>query len=202
MSRPRQISDEQIDDAARATFIEHGASAPVALVAAKLGVSHAALLQRAGSKEKLLLRSLCPAAPEVVQVVQRLREPPPKRGRSARLGELLGELFVFHKTVLPGLMVLRARGLPVSRARDVEPPTLLLRRLLSTWLVRTGVFAKSRADVLAEALLGSLEARCFNAYLGGGAFVAGGDARFIERLVAGLVPQLSKRTGDGEEGQR
>ena len=43
MARPRSITDDEIKEAARDVFVEHGPSAPVKLVAQKLGVSHAAL---------------------------------------------------------------------------------------------------------------------------------------------------------------
>src|SRR3712207_4659504 len=54
MARPRTISDDDIRQAARAVFVEHGASAPVSLIAERLGVTHAALFGRAGTKDQLL----------------------------------------------------------------------------------------------------------------------------------------------------
>jgi AcrR family transcriptional regulator len=188
MARPRQISDAQIDAAARATFVERGPSAPVALVAERLGVSHAALLQRAGSKEKLLLRALRPGVPEVIA---RLALPPPPRAQAAaRLEALLRDLLDFHERMLPGLMVLRAGGLPTAPPAGAEPPTLVVRRLLTAWLARAARLPRRRAAAVAEGILGAIEARCFNAYVGGPAFVKGDPRRFIHLLVTELVPQL------------
>lgn len=193
MARPRQVSDEQIDEAARATFLRHGPHAPVALVAGKLGVSHAALLQRAGSKEKLLLRALGPRPPAAIEA---LAEPPPSERKAERLVELLRELLVFHEQLLPGIVVLRSGGLP-TWPRGAEPPTLLVRRLLTSWLGRAATLERRRAAAVAEGLLGALEARCFNAYLGGAAFVEGEPRRFVQELVAGLVPELTPRRRRG-----
>jgi AcrR family transcriptional regulator len=190
MARPRQISDEQIDAAARATFVEHGRTAPVSLVARRLGVTHTAVLQRAGSKEKLLLRSLSPGRPWQV-LVARLAAPPRPQAVRLQLEVLLCEVLAFHEQMLPGLMVLRSGGPAAPVASGHEPPTLLLRRLLKAWLVRGASIVPGRAAITAEALLGAVEARCFNAYLGGSSFVTGTSQHFVHRLVTGLLPELS-----------
>ena len=190
MARPRQISDEQIDAAARATFVKHGRAAPVSLVAQKLGVSHTALLQRAGSKDALLVRALSPGRSWSLLVAQLTVPPGPGNGR-AQLKVLLGEVLAFHEQMLPGLMVLRSGSLGTPLAPGEEPPTLLVRRLLKAWLMRAAPLSPSRAAVVAEAVLGAIEARCFNAYLGGPAFVAGTPRHFVHQLVTGLLPELS-----------
>lgn len=206
MARPRIVSDAQIDAAARSVFLEHGHGAPVAMVAAKLGVSHAALLQRAGSKDNLLMRALSlgtsfgprsldeppPGTTTVATVVARLRAGPPQLARASALAALLLELHGLLATILPGLIVLRARGLPTGLAPDAEAPTVLLRRNLAQWLGRTGVMTHKRATVIAEALLGAIEARCFNAHVGGDAFITGEHPAFVEALVNGLVPELGR----------
>lgn len=51
MARPRSITDEEIHAVAREVFVEHGPVAPVSLIAERLGVSHAALFGRVGTKE-------------------------------------------------------------------------------------------------------------------------------------------------------
>lgn len=201
MARPRQITDDQIDLAARATFLEHGHAAPVALIAAKLGVSHAALLQRAGSKDALLLRALAPrpaepseqgrqsARRDLSRVIAELGELPPDKGRATRLVALLVTLHEVLAELLPGLVVLRSRGLPTGPPPGVEPPTLMLRRLLAQWLERASV-SKKRAAALSEGLLGAIEAHCFNAHLGGPTFVGEAPRALAERLVSALLPEL------------
>ncbi|MFH1467652.1 MAG: TetR family transcriptional regulator [Pseudomonadota bacterium] len=51
MPRPRRVSDEQILQAARSCFFEGGPLTPLSAVAARLGISQAALLHRVGTRE-------------------------------------------------------------------------------------------------------------------------------------------------------
>ncbi len=192
MPRPRRITDDQIAHAARETFLEHGPGAAVAVVADKLGVSHAALLQRVGSKEQLLLLTLPPGDPPVAA---RLRDPPPPAGAARCLVDLLLDLHAFLREMVPGLLVLRSGGVPLARALDArEPPTVQYRRLLAAWLHRTGLIPKRRSALLAEALLATIEARSFNAHLGGEAFVQGDERKLLRDLVAEIVPELSQES--------
>lgn len=190
MSRPRQVSDAQIDAAARATFLAFGTHAPVAQVAQRLGVSHTALLLRAGSKEQLLLRALCPGVPSAVAA---LGGHAPAKGAGHALEKVLGELADFLEDMLPGVILLRASGLSAQAVLgDREPPPAQLRRLLASWLSSTGRYRLDRARTLAEAVLSSLEARTFNAWLGGQRLEPRAHRRFLRQLREGLLPELSE----------
>ena len=188
MARPRSITDDEIKKAARDVFLEHGPSAPVKFVAEKLGVSHAALFGRAGSKEQLMLDALCPGQPRAAEW---LREPPPRLETEERLVEILIDLMTFFQRIVPNLVVLKAAGtlmndLPSSN----PPPPVALRNALAGWLeraVRDKSLEPLHCEAVAEGLLGAMEARCFNAYLGGAAFAPGEDAAFVRDLVNGLV---------------
>ena len=197
MARPQRVTDEQIEAAARAVFLAQGAGAPVTAIASRLGMSHPALLQRVGSKELLLRRVM---GPSVVFPAAALSAPPPQRGAAERLVELLSELRAFLEGMLPNLTVLRAAGRTAPTPR--EPPTLLYRRLLARWLERTGAFERQRCAALAEALLGAVEARCFNAYLGGEAFVSGDHDTFLRGLVSGVTPELARASPGGRHEDR
>lgn len=193
MARPRTISDEDIQDAARTIFVEHGPNAPVALVAEKLGVTHAALFGRVGTKERLMLDALRPGRP---RAIERLAEAPPEEGAEGRLIEILVELMAFFQQVVPSLVVLRAAGRSMADLppRGEAPPPVALRWALARWLERageSGALAPVRAWAVAEGLLGAMEARCFNRYLGGGAFAPGTDEVFVRELVSGLLGRAS-----------
>lgn len=187
MARPRQISDEQIAAAAREAFVERGPGAPVSLVAKKLGVSHAALFHRVGTKENLMRSALGPRPPPVLMDLERSPAASPLR---PQLLAILTALSAFHRQVVPGLWVLRSSGMP--RPPDSgTPPPVRLRALLAAWLKRaraTHGLKLARPDVIAEALLGAIEARCFNTHLGGPTYATGDDAQVIRRLVDVLVP--------------
>jgi AcrR family transcriptional regulator len=187
MARPQTVSDEQISAAARAVFVEHGPNAAVALVGKRLGVSHAALLQRAGSKRELMLGALWPDRPAAVDA---LREPPPRENADEALVGILLGLMGFLQVVIPNLVVLRSAGLPVGRPGPGEPAPALIRRLLADWLdqaQQSGALAPTPPWALAEGLLGAIEARCFNGYLGGAGYAEGSDRAFVEAVVAGLT---------------
>lgn len=198
MPRPRRISDAQIDAAAREVFVEHGLGAPVAEVAARLGVSHSALLQRAGSKEELARRAL---RPELPPALADLEAAPPPSGAARRLVGILHDLLHFLHETVPRVLALRAGGLSFERALGGrEPPTLQLRRLLAIWLRRAGAGDRRRCRLVAEVLLGTIEARAFNACVGGAPFVKGDDRRLLNELVAELVPELRPRVGRAARG--
>ncbi len=170
-------------------FLAHGPSAPVKLVAERLGVTHAALFGRAGSKAQLMVDALAPGRPRALAW---LSEPPPRTGVEARLVEILLDLMGFFQRVLPNLVVLKAAGWSISDLPEAAgpPPPVALRHVLARWLAaaaRRGSLAPLRSGPVAEGLLGAMEARCFNAYLGGDAFAPGEDAAFVRSLVRGLL---------------
>jgi AcrR family transcriptional regulator len=188
MARPQTISDEEIRDAAREVFVSEGPGASVSRVAERLGVSHAALFNRAGSKAQLMIESLCPGRPAAIE---QLQAELPDEDLQGWLIDVLSELMVFLKRVIPNLVVLKASGTPISEVPmgDVPPP-VLLRRLLADWLRRataSGRIEVGQPDASAEGLLGAMEARCFNAYLGNSAFAPGDDRDFLVDMVSACV---------------
>ena len=186
MARPRQISDEAIREAARAVFVEEGPSAPVSRVAQRLGVSSAALFARVGSKERLMLLALEPERPKALEA---FGAGPPLLGWEARLIAILLELMTFYHHLVPNLVMLRASGVipDAPNASGEAPAPVLLRRALAEWLSAPGPDAGAASAALAEGLLGAMEARCFNHFLGGRAFAPGEDSAFVRELVLGLV---------------
>lgn len=189
MARPRSISDEQIHEAAREVLVEYGPSVPVARIAEKLGLSHSALFGRVGTKKQLLLDALGPGRPRAVEL---LAEAPPPEGARERLVEILADLMAFFRQVVPSLIVLRAAGSSMAElpASDEGPPPVALRGALARWLERAGdvgALAPMSAWAVAEGLLGAMEARCFNRYVGGESFAPGDDGAFVRELVYGLV---------------
>lgn len=200
MVRPKQVSDEELLQAAREAFVRDGPRTAIAQIAERLGVSAAALFQRVGSKAQLMLLALMPGVPEALHAFA--LGPALDQPISTQLRRHLSELMTFFKAVVPSLIVLRAAGLfPPRRQRGRRgepgqphtPTPLALREQLAHWL--TTAHAQGRielrdADACAEALLGALEARCFNAHVGGDEYVRGTDDEFIAALVGGLIHDL------------
>lgn len=187
MGRPRQMSDDDILQAARAVFLEHGARAPVSLVAERLGVSQAALFQRVGSKDRLLRSALAAGAPRCMMA---LREgPDAQRSERAQLVDMLADLAAFFDEIVPALVVLRAAGVAIDSGP--VPPPVVLRELFAGWLRRSTLGIASPSAV-AELLLGALEARCFNRHVGGPEYAPGDDRAVIRRLVVALLPRRAR----------
>lgn len=189
MARPRTVSDDAIRQAAREVFLEHGPGASVNLIAERLGVTHAAVFGRAGNKVQLMLESLSPGSPKALDL---LAEAVPASDAVGRLRVILVELMVFLREIVPGLVVLKAAGHSMGQlpSQQKAPPPVALRWALTRWLeraVEAGTLAPMRCWAVAEGLLGALEARCFNGYLGGPTFAPGADEVFVRELVDGLV---------------
>lgn len=190
MSRPRQVSDEQILAAARACFLEHGPSAPASAIAERLGVSQAALFKRFGSKKRLLVESLLP--PQVPPWVALLEEGPDNRPLAEQLLELSLQISHFFRGLVPCISMLRASSVRIEEVfGDSEmPPPLRGSRALESWVRRAQRQERLAADVspavFAHALLGGLSHGAFLAYLAG----TEGPAVDEEEQVRGLVDLL------------
>ena len=99
MGRPRQVLDEEILEAARACFIEHGASVSTETIAARLGVSGPALLKRFGSKRELLKAAFSIGhAPPWLPLVE---EGPDTRELTVQLREIAQAIDTFFRKMVP-----------------------------------------------------------------------------------------------------
>jgi len=106
--RPRQFSDEDLVRVARECFLEHGADVSTTVVAGRLGVSHAALFKRVGSKEALLGRALVrPFAPPWLIALERGPDDRPVR---EQLLEVAADIDDYLRRHLPELSVLLGAG--------------------------------------------------------------------------------------------
>ena len=176
MARPARVTDPQILEAARLTFLELGAAAPLSAIAARLGVTAPALSHRAGSKGALMRQALESPLPSFLEA---LRQGPTKPNPRAQLEALLLQINAFLKSALPNIVVLRHSN-PRPKRGGVAP-TVALRSALRDWL--SAMPTRVTPAAMAEAVLGAMEARVFNRYLGGVAFAPGDDAKFLTTLL-------------------
>ncbi len=189
MSRPQRVLDPEIDAAARAVFLEQGPSAPLQDIAKRLGISQAALLHRVGTKEALMARALRPVPPSALALLE-----PGPRDDSAIEAQLLEALLHhrdFLRQLVPWLFVLHYSALGGARAMHLEtPPPVALREGLTRWLTRAkraGRVDLAAPRLAAEALCGALEARCFNAHVGGATYAPGEDEAVLRQLIRVLL---------------
>lgn len=196
MARPRQVSDEQILEAARRVFIEHGPAVSTSVVAKEVGVSAAALFKRFGTKEQLMLRALTPDP----QVMFALLSAPPSRDRPIReqLIELATALNEVLRRVLPAVMVLRNADLDVKKLlhQGAEPPPVTMHRLMTQWLARAQEFHLLRTDTspstMAYCLMGAVQSRAMLTHLANGtpAFDPDYFNEVMDILFKGLEPEV------------
>ncbi len=190
MGRPRRISDEDIAREARAIFLSQGPGASTEKIAAKLGVSQAALFKRVPTKDELLVLALCPQ-PTPLVLQQLPMGPDGDRPVPQQLTELARAMLAYFHQLLPGLITLRASGLPLDRTfpHGESLSQQKLREDLTLWLklahrqhrVRGGDLA-----AVAELLLGALESRCLTGHLMNSKPRAADDATFAHEVVRAL----------------
>lgn len=194
MGRPRQVSDEQILAAARRCFLARGVHVPVQVVAEELGVSHAALFARFGTKEALLIAALGP--PKVLPFAAALDDGPDARPLPAQLGELGRQLVDYFEHIGAGWALLQAAGIgldKVFRGHDRPTPLAAYDRLYA-WLRRArrrGLLGPCDLDVLTWTFLGALHHRVFRAAPPnhGVRRTSGRDVdRLVETLWRGVAP--------------
>ncbi|MEZ4301043.1 MAG: TetR/AcrR family transcriptional regulator [Polyangiaceae bacterium] len=164
MGRPRSISDEAVLDAAREVFLAEGAGASVLAVARRAGISHAAIHQRFGSKEDLLLAALGPTARLVMP--KGLARPPDARPAREQLRAIARDLAAVFDAYVPGISVLAAAGISPQRAYGAggQSPPLLAQRALARWLRAADAAALLRCpnpDATAIAMIGAFHGRAF-----------------------------------------
>lgn len=188
MPRPRQVSDEQIRTAARKVFHRVGINAPVALVAKALGVTPAALFHRTGSKEQLFVMATEGVEPRHFKVIQALRGGPvPDRALDEQLTEILTRLSAHLAVVCPNIFLRFAAGLHRRRRRGLSEAT---RHELAAWLERAkplGPWHFGSASVMADALVGSIEARHFWGFLHHKRTSVAAEQHFVRALIHELL---------------
>jgi AcrR family transcriptional regulator len=162
MGRRRQVSDQEISEAAREVFLDRGPKAPVAMVAKKLGVSTATLFQRTGSKQQLMLMALQPEVTAITELDRGVQADVPVRDQLTRV---LVELNEYLGIVISGSITLRAACIEADLP---EPKPSQLRALLTRWLQDAsalGLLSVNDARTSADVLIGTLESRHIHAYM-------------------------------------
>ncbi len=204
MARPRQVSDEQVIEAARAVFMEHGPKAPVSMIAGRVGLSDAALFKRFGTKQDLLLAALLP--PEVPVFMSLLDAGPVPGDVREQLIEIGTTIAEALGRMIPCLSILHAAGLDHRQAfeRYDVPPPIRAQRSFAAWIraaqEQGAIGDHVDPDTVAMTVMGAMHFRTFLCGVVGAAHRGKGcvehlpDARqygrnVIESLWAGIAPR-------------
>lgn len=189
MARPRQVTDREILDAARAVFLEHGPGASTVQIAEQVGVSQAALFKRFQTKERLMLAALAP--PPRPPFVDRIERGPEPGAVPEQLTEIGGAMLAFLRAMVPCMMVLKSSAIDpaVILTHFEDPPPLLVRRALAGWFERARAARLMRCGEplhLAQHFMGALHVRAFLGHVFPAQSPLEGDAAYVEHLVSTL----------------
>jgi AcrR family transcriptional regulator len=193
MARPRGTSDEEILEEARACFLEHGAGVSTTVIAARLGVSHAVLFQRFGTKEQLMRAALLP--PSEPPFLAGVRAGPDDRGARVQLLELAEDISAYLERIVPCIAVLRSAGMHLCAAADRReaPPPVRARREIAAWFARAvarGLLRPVAPEHAADLFLGSLQFRPFHQHISGNGFGQAEGRAYLEFVVDVLCRML------------
>jgi len=159
MSRPRQVSDEEILRVARECLIERGPTVSTSAIARRAGVSQGVLFQRFGTKDRLVRAALAsPAAPAWLELAGK---GPDQRPARHQLLELAMAIHGFFDEMVPRWEALRGFGLEADGSGD-EPPPIRFHRQLAGWFARASaarLLAEHDARAAALGFLGALQIR-------------------------------------------
>ena len=170
--RPRQVSDQDILDAARDCFLEHGASCATTVIAERVGLSQAALFKRFGTKQNLMVQALGP--PEKLPWLEVIHEGPDDRPVDEQLREIARLIARFFEHKLPEIQILlRAVDPELVREHVIKRGPLPTMMALHGWLVRARERGLVREDLdiqtVMYAMVGGLHSHGMLARMSGGA---------------------------------
>lgn len=164
MARPKEVADADILAAARSRFLSCGTAIPISAIAAGLGISHATIFNRFGSKEELMIAALGP--PSKLSCVALLEAGPDERPVREQLHELAIAVARDFTDLAEGLTLLRGAGVPPERIFgkcDGSPPGDAY-NAMAGWFDRArdrGLIGPCDTPTLSTAILGALRNRSF-----------------------------------------
>lgn len=199
MARPRQVLDEEILVAARACFIEHGASVSTEAIAARLGVSGPALLKRFGTKRELLKAAFSVGRPP--PWLPMVEAGPDERELTVQIRELAGTIDAFFREMVPAFAVLREAGLTPEELRGENQPVPAPARAslaMAGWFRRAqeqGKLREGDPSVMASLFLAGIQHRYFLAHVTNQRVPTEAEDPWLERMVdifwRGVAPEAS-----------
>lgn len=200
MPRPRSIDDEEILEAARETFFEHGIQATTAQIAERAGISEGTIFRRFGTKHDLFLAAMDLEDPP--EWVDRLEAFDGHRELRAFLSSLGGDIVDFYLEMIPKWNMIDSNIDPGEMLDDPEeaPPVKVLRQLMEFFETQreAGRLGPCDPEVVARMYVGSLFQYAF-AETAGVNEVMGLDRELylegvVDQLFDGIAPDPSTST--------
>ncbi len=167
MARPRQVTDEQILEAARRSVLEDGAQVSLDAIAQRLGVTSPALIKRFGTRENLFIAALVPDQSELDECFD---DADAERSFPEQLESLIDRLSDYFARTMPRMMALRECGVSdeVIRERIKLPIPVRAVDRTTRWLEAMKRDRLIDGDMLAtaaSAIVGAISMRMISAHL-------------------------------------
>ncbi|MGD1867901.1 MAG: TetR/AcrR family transcriptional regulator [Phormidesmis sp.] len=159
MARPRKITAEQILEAAQAIFLEKGFGASTVDIANKAGISEGSIFKRFPTKEDLFIAAM--GMSQISSWISFLESSVGKGELKENLKDLGSKMIEFFKELVPKMMMVRSKGLPIPpmlRQPDKAPPVRVLRALTSFFEeeIALGRIRPNNPQIIATMFMGSL----------------------------------------------
>jgi AcrR family transcriptional regulator len=157
MARPPKISTEEIIVVARQVFLEQGAGASTLVIAARSGISEAAIFKRFGTKQALFLAAM--GISNEYPWVDLLMKGTPTPSIREDLIEICTQMLGVYREVMPRVLMMMNRGNTSTPPPLFEPPPIRDALLMAGYLDRAislGYIRSCNAAVIAHAIVGGI----------------------------------------------
>ncbi|MEH2197926.1 TetR/AcrR family transcriptional regulator [Nostoc sp.] len=157
MARTPKITNQQILEAARQVFLQHGFGASTLEIAQQAGISEASIFKRFSTKEELFFAAM--GIPEKPVWVNELESLCGKGNLKENLTNICFKIMEFYSEMLPQIMMLRSRGNALPEPGDKEPRPIRDIKALTAFLqyeINQNRLRPCDPQTVAHILLGSL----------------------------------------------
>lgn len=187
MTRPRQVTSEEILRAARACAVERGPNVSLEVIAERLGVTPPALLKRFGSRQAMMIAAL--RTSEKPSWIQSLMAGPSDEPLEVQLAGIFDAILDFFSNEAGTMSALCESRIPIDQIFDDErpPPPVQHTWALAAWLEKArdkGLARKTDFEMAALAMLGALHARAFLKHFFRRSFWRGSRQEYVTGLAS------------------
>ena len=203
MGRPASISDEQILEAARAVFLEHGVQSSAAEIARRAGVSEGTIFRRFATKHELFMAAMgVDEEPAWLRRVEQPTELADQQDLEATLRELGHEMLDFFDELIPRASAIRSamgheQATAPTGSRDDDVPCGPPRRGLKAMTnflyrhQRAGLLRPCDPEIAARLFLGAMHHYAYWDYIGFNDFMPMPRPTYVRGVVDALIRGLA-----------
>lgn len=167
MARTQTISDDQILEAARETFLEHGIQATTAEIARRAGISEGTIFRRFENKQTLFLTCMGIQDPAFFSTIDEIAGQGDLNENLVRLGD---EMLDFFDELIPKISMITSSGMMHELASDPQniPPVRGLKKLTNFFAIemKKGRIRKADPEIVARMWVSTLHHYAFQEFVG------------------------------------